>query len=283
MLRKLDKDYVWECDYGIRKPIIPVLEKLLEEQNATSLQMVQLFVNNNPYSLEFYIVISYDEPQENHIETMKELMASVGLRYRPDITYDEILTESQYRRFNFFCINNRDEVKGFFNNSGFFIFADKEEFLANGFKINHLGTRMPVFLSHSSKNKKEVEELIPYLNGAGLPVWFDKISIDYGESITEAIEKGIEQAGAVVFWITKEFLESNWCKTERRNFVSRHSADNDLLIISIISDEIDIKSEIPIFLRDIKAFARNRNDDISIIASEILPSLKRYFNNKTVI
>ena len=281
MLKKLDKDYIWECDYGIRKPIIPVLKKILKEQDATSLQMIQLFINNNPYCLELFIVLSYDRPQDNHIELMKNLMFSVGLKYRPDITYDEMLSECQYRRFNFFGLVDSNDVEFHFNSS--FVFAEKEVFLSRGFKINRLGSRLPVFLSHSSKNKNEVEELIPYLNGAGLPVWFDKISIDYGESIIEAIEKGIDQSGAVIFWITKEFLESNWCKTERRNFVSRHSANNDLLIISIISDEININSDLPTFLRDIKAFIRRKNDDISIVASEILPSLKKYFNNKAVV
>ncbi|WP_342576687.1 toll/interleukin-1 receptor domain-containing protein [Paenibacillus sp. FSL M8-0142] len=272
---KLDRDYVWECDYGVRKPLIPVLRELLYEQDASSLQMVSLLVNNIPYYLEFYLVISYDNPQEGHINNMIDKLSGLGLRYRPDITYDELLSELGNRRFDLVTISNGDEVEFKFS-SGFFVFAEKEYIQSQGYVIKPLGNKVPVFLSHSSRDKPDIEDLIPYLNGAGLPVWFDKISIDYGESITEAIERGIDKSGAVIFWITKDFLNSNWCKTERRNFLSRHSGDNDVLIISIISDDIDIRTEIPRFLRDLKGLVRNKNQDIYLIAKEIIPVLKKY-------
>jgi hypothetical protein len=275
---RLDRDYVWECDYGVRTPLIPVLRDLLIEQDATSLQMVSLLVNNMPYNLEFFIVISYDNPQQGHVNDMFERLSKIGIRYRPDVTYDELLTEMGNRRFNMRTISEGVEVEHIFT-SGFFYFAEREELNAQGYVIKPLGNRVPVFLSHSSKDKPQIEDLIPYLNSAGLPVWFDKISIDYGESITEAIERGIDKSGAVIFWITKEFLNSNWCKSERRIFSSRHSGEDNVLIISVISEDIDIKKEVPTFLRDLKAFIRNNNQDVSIVAREIVPVLKKYLDS----
>ncbi|WP_179090419.1 toll/interleukin-1 receptor domain-containing protein [Paenibacillus sp. FSL R7-0337] len=272
---ELNRDYVWECDYGVRRPLIPVLRKLLFEQDASSLQMVSLMVNNIPYYLEFYLIVSYDVPQEGHIKTMIDRLSALGLRYRPDITYDDLFDEIANRRFDLKTISKGDEVESNFN-SGIFYFAEKDYLQSQGYVIKPLGNKVPVFLSHSSRDKPEIEDLIPYLNGAGLPVWFDKVSIDYGESITEAIERGIDKSGAVLFWITKEFLNSNWCKTERRNFLSRHSGYNDVLVISIISDDIDIRTEVPTFLRDLKALVRPKNQDISLIAREIIPVLKKY-------
>ena len=51
----MDRDYNWEGEYGRRSHLIPVFQQLLREQDASSLQMLSLFVNNNPYNLEFFI------------------------------------------------------------------------------------------------------------------------------------------------------------------------------------------------------------------------------------
>lgn len=280
---RLDKDYVWECDYGVRKPLIPVLKRLLNEQDVTSLQMVNLFVNNIPYNLELYIVVSYDEPKEGHISTMKEELSRIGIRYRPDITLNELVREQGNRRFDTHGLVRNIDVDILFD-SDFIVFPEIDELRELGYYFSKpIGMSVPVFLSHSSKDKPIIEDLIPYLNGAGLPVWFDKVSIDYGESITEAIEKGIDESGAVIFWITRDFLNSDWCKTERRNFSSRHSAYDDILLISIIADDIDIRTEVPTFLRDLKAFIFKKSDSLDNVAREIIPALKKYIGNKTVI
>ncbi|MEM5626874.1 toll/interleukin-1 receptor domain-containing protein [Bacillus wiedmannii] len=206
-MKKLDKDYVWECDYGIRKPLIPVLKELLSEQDATSLQMVNLLTNSIPYNLEFYIVLSYDNPQEDHIEVMKSLMLGEGLRYRPDITFHELQQEIGNRRFNSRTLVRDYDVEKAMKSELLFPFIEKSEIEQLGYIIDKpLGNRMPIFLSHSSKNKSEVEDLIPYINGAGLPVWFDKVNIDYGESIVKAIQKGIKQSAGVVFGLQMTLL-----------------------------------------------------------------------------
>ncbi|MNP45063.1 hypothetical protein D3C76_1389590 [compost metagenome] len=52
-----------------------------------------------------------------------------------------------------------------------------------------------------------------------------------------------------------------------------------MLIISVISEDIDIKKDVPTFLRDLKAFIRNNNQDVSIVAREIVPVLKKYLDS----
>lgn len=61
----MDRDYIWEGEYGRRSHLIPVFQQLLREQDASSLQMLSLFVNNNPYNLEFFIAVSYDRPRRS--------------------------------------------------------------------------------------------------------------------------------------------------------------------------------------------------------------------------
>ncbi len=270
MSKTLPREYVWECDYGIRKPLIPILKKLLREQNDSQLERVDLFINNNIYNLEFFIAFTYSEPIEGQIQEMKQLMSGLKLKYRPDLTTDSLLNQLKNKRFDYIGIPNESVVELCFQ---LFRYNDKES-VESVLPTIPLG-KMPVFLSHSSSNKQEVEELIPYLNAANLPIWFDKVNIEYGESIVQAVQQGIKDSVAVIFWITKSFLNSNWCKTETQSFLSRYSGNRDVLIISIVDEQIK-NEDLPIFLQDLKYIRKKSNNDLSSIANEISPVLRKY-------
>lgn len=278
MSNNLARDYVWECDYGEREIIIPTLEKLLREQDATSLQMVSVFVNNNPYCLELYLVVSYYKPEEGHIKTMIDELSGLGIRYRADITFDELFNEQGNRRFNSATLVDEAQVKLFLE-CGLFAFDEKRKIESKGYVLNPLGNKRPVFLSHSSKDKPEIEDLIPYLNNSGLPIWYDKINIDYGDSIINEIQKGIKKSGAVIFWITRDFLKSGWCRTEMDSFMSILIRNNNIKVISILEESISI-DELPLFLQDRKFFKFSRPINLELVAKEILPTLKKHFNIK---
>ena len=59
----MDRDYIWEGEYGRRSHLIPVFQQLLREQDASSLQMLSLFVNNNPYNLELWLSLLVSHPR----------------------------------------------------------------------------------------------------------------------------------------------------------------------------------------------------------------------------
>ena len=278
VVKRFDKDFVWECDYGIRKPIIPILKTLLAEQSSDQLQMVTLLINNNIYNLEFFIAYSYDNPEEGQIERMKGLMYGLGLRYCPDLPYEELFGDIAGRRFNALSIPSADMVEDTFNNPKGFLFADKEAIAAN-FPMIPLSNKLPVFLSHTSQNKPDIEELIPYLNGRGLPIWYDKLNIDYGKVIIDAIQEGIKNSGAVIFWITKEFLKSNWCKTELNSFLTRLASKGDILIISVVDEDI-CHDDLPLLLQERKYIKKVKNCTVEEVAKEIIPSICKYVKSK---
>lgn len=269
----LDKDFVWECDYGARGQVINTLGALLDAQNANELRMVALFVNNNPYTLEFFVVLSYANAQAHQIPEMRKRLSALGLRYRPDLTLGELLAEVGNKRFNssFYIdsISLKRQVDALF-------WVGERSTVAQKILMNPLGKRAPVFLSHASVDKPEVEELLPFLNAANLPAWYDKISIDYGQSLVTALQEGVEHSAAVIFWITRAFLNSRWCNTEMRNFINRHSGQGNVLILSIVAEDISIH-ELPFFLRELKCLQRTSGMSVGEIAQEILPTLKQHF------
>lgn len=100
----------------------------------------------------------------------------------------------------------------------------------------------------------------------------DKYSIPVGTSITEQVQKGIEESDMVIFWVTDNFLKSNWCKMEMKVYIGRMIEENIRMFI-VMDDEIEIK-KLPLFLRDIKHLRREHRSVIEI-AEEIAGIIKQ--------
>ena len=268
----LDRDFIWQAEYGNRTYLKKILKDLLVKQKADSLQCLALYVNNNPYNLEFFILVSYDKPAKEDIEYMKMVFENAGLIYRQDLTMQELMLQMGNRRFNSMTLLDDSTVDIALDT--LFFYPDKKTLSDKGYLFVPFGKNNEVFISHSSKDKKEIEEVLPYINAINLPVWFDKYNIDVGESIVEKVQEGLQNSKAVIFWITKNFINSKWCKKEMQVFIRRMIEEN-ILIISILDKGIEIK-DLPIFLQDIK-FIRN-SGDFSTLINEILVPLKKRFN-----
>jgi hypothetical protein len=273
-MNKLDRDYIWECDYGERTKLKKLLRELLLEQDATSLQMIQLFTNSNPYCLELYVVVSYDKPKEGHINKMMEGFKSLGVRYRPDITVDELWREMKNRRFNTITLDDFFIDTVFMAGGNLFLIAEKSVFKENGYIIEPLGSKTRIFLSHSSKNKEDIEAFIPYLNAKQLPVWYAPLSIEYGDSIVNKVQEGMNNSVGVIFWITKDFIESNWCKKEMNTFLNRHIVKENVLILSIVDSSID-EEELPPFISELKYIKMETPIKFEYLAKEVIPVLEK--------
>ncbi len=72
---------------------------------------------------------------------------------------------------------------------------------------------MPVFLSHSSKDKAFVRRLAIDLHQEGIEPWLDEMELRAGESLT-ALETGIRNAGCLVVVLSKAANQSDWVKRE---------------------------------------------------------------------
>lgn len=264
----MEQSYVWEGKYGKRKHLIPVLQKLLYEQDAQSLEMMALFVNNNPHNLEFFLALSYAVPQKGHIEDMINKLEDAGMKLRNDLTALTLIKELGNRRFNSAAIATPADVEFAFERM--FTFCEISELEEKGYFMQPYGKEKQIFISHSSLDTQEVEKLIPYLNAQNFPVWFDKYSIPVSGSVIDGVQQGIDDSETGVFWITKNFLASKWCKTEMKAFIGKLIED-EATIINILDDDIKSK-ELPLFLRDIKYIRRNGRS-VFDLAEEIINAL----------
>ena len=265
----MEKNYIWQGEYGKRSHLKASFKELLKEQDSSSLEMLAIFVNNNPYNFEFYIAVVYDIPKEEHVEKMIGLFENAGLVLRNDLTFFMIMNSMKDRRFNSCAFLGEQDIDLKFENM--FDFVEIEDLKKKGYYMQPFGKEKQVFISHSSKDKKDVEMIIPYLNGQDLPVWFDKYSIPVGASITEQVQRGIEESDMVIFWVTDNFLNSNWCQMEMKAYISRMIQEN-IRICIVMDDDIEIK-KLPLFLRDIKHIRRDHRSVIEV-AEEIAGIIK---------
>ena len=239
------RDFVWECDYGEHSFVLNQLKVLLAKHSPYQLAYCFLYVNNNPYNLEFYVVFGYESPIDGQIEEMKLSMAACGAKYRPNLTNDDLFNELKHKRFQMSSAAGPDSIQ--MAMPTLFFYKDRSQ-LASIISMKPLGKAFIVFLSHSSHNKPFIEELIPYLNSHNLPVWYDKFNVQYGETIVTAIQEGIASSGAVIFFVTTEFLASSWCKKEMEGFLHRFGSGHNILLLCIVAEDVN-HDKLPTFIQ----------------------------------
>jgi hypothetical protein len=83
-----------------------------------------------------------------------------------------------------------------------------------------------VFISHASEDKDEVARpLAVALQNRGVSVWFDELSIAWGQPIHRAIETGIANAMFGLVIISRKFMEKQWTKAELDGLYGRQMGE----------------------------------------------------------
>lgn len=270
------RDFVWEGDYGERKPLLEALAKLLDEQNPHELGMCTLFVNNNPYNLELLVVLGYEDPSTNQIANMKLLMKNAGARHRTDVTLERLVELTLRRRFNSVEVCDKQCLDRRLSSGKIFLLPDRRHF-AEKFGMEPLGKSLPVFLSHATPDKQLVEDVIPYITRAGAPLWYDKLNIEYGETIVNAVQHAISDSGAVIFFISRAFLTSSWCKNEMDGFLTRVCSGSKVMVLSIVFPDVGYE-ELPIFIQQRKYMKLQEGYTALDISVGLNPAIRSWFS-----
>jgi len=202
----------YKCDYGDREKLKEPIRKLVTTYSHVDLGVLP-FVNNNPYQLEFYIIVEFEK---------KEFEKDIRKTLQPYIVKELTSISSTYlykhmggRRFN--TINHifPDQVDMFFKD--FFFWPERKDLKEIGYSFDtSMFPPNTVFFSYSNIAKKEIETIYSYLIGSNLPVFFDLTSIVVSDNINEKIKDSIKDSKGVVFFINQKFIESSWCKEEEK-------------------------------------------------------------------
>lgn len=129
--------------------------------------------------------------------------------------------------------------------------------------------RPDVFICHDSRDKAEAAKpLYEALVATGLKVWYDEVSLELGDSLTEKIEEGIRQCRFGLIILSKNFLSNDrWAKNELQSFGTKQRVTNEKVVIPIWHgiDESDLM-QYSYWLLDKKG---GSTADIEILANQI--------------
>lgn len=97
-----------------------------------------------------------------------------------------------------------------------------------------------IFISYSTYDAKYANQLYQSLNELGLNVFLDKHSIQAGENIYNQIEKALTNSSAVLCIITKNWLSSEWSKTEYLSQLFDDSTNKSRTVIPLLFEEVNL-------------------------------------------
>src|SRR3954454_18067206 len=122
---------------------------------------------------------------------------------------------------------------------------------------------MPVFLSHSSKDKPQVEALAVALRERGIDPWLDEWEIGPGDDIVASINLGLDEAGAGLVVFSAHSRESRWVDAEVSYLTYARIQEGKALIPVVLGDGVWV----PPLLRPL---ARRGIDEVDAIADALL-------------
>lgn len=114
---------------------------------------------------------------------------------------------------------------------------------------------MSVFISYSTKDKMFVAKLAAELIKQRIKVWVDEFEMKPGDSLVDKIQEGLNQSDFLVVVLSKNSVDSPWCKKELNSIMMSEIQEKSTRIIPILIEECTI----PLFLRE-KLYADFRSN-----------------------
>jgi hypothetical protein len=121
-----------------------------------------------------------------------------------------------------------------------------------GPKLKTKGFNFDVFISHSSKDKKTVLDIIQGFKRKGVTYWVDHEQIEYGDMITGKIEEGLKNSKYILVVLSKHLGKSNWSRIEYGPILNReYNKKSGKKVIPLKIDDCN-EDDIPLLLYDKK-------------------------------
>lgn len=129
---------------------------------------------------------------------------------------------------------------------------------------------MPVAISYSHSDSPFAITLTHQIFLRGGRVWIDQCEIVPGESFYDKIQEAFSEANAIVAILSKESVESVWCKKEISSAMTREMNERRVIVIPVLLEDC----KIPLFLLDKKYADFRTSFDTGI--SELMTAIEKF-------
>ena len=257
--------YVFECEYGDRVKERPFIKDILRTFDKDYATMVGIAVNNNPYCLEFSIVVNL---QGDPVQFEGWLRKKYPDKMR---RHNVFLEDTFLYNLQTFIDDSFVDLAIVSEGGGHpFLWSEKALFEREHPQnkcINKNDSK--VFISHSSADKELIiNPLYSYLQAKSIGMWLDTYEIDYGENIYLKVNEGIEKAKVGLFILTNNFFDSSsgWPLTEFSTFFMDLMKNNKkVLMVNAGVDEDKMHS----MMKSFRYLNWNNGDGLPEIANAI--------------
>jgi hypothetical protein len=124
----------------------------------------------------------------------------------------------------------------------------------------HQASSRVAFISYSSLDIRDVLSLLADMRQERILYWFDQDEIRPGDSITQALNDGLNHSDTLVACISQNQLKSGWSRTEYASALTSFHSDGSKRVVPLILDRTR-NDEVPPILRDLRAV--RRDDSVS--------------------
>ena len=132
-----------------------------------------------------------------------------------------------------------------------------------------------VFLSYASTDRDIVRQVASGLTNAGIRVWFDEFSLKPGSEWVREIERGLDAADFIVFFISPNSVGSGWAQKELQIALHRQiSGESEPMIYLFFSNPLPF-----LLLRDIQ-WLDMTDKSIDQAVDEIVDAIKYFADRK---
>lgn len=271
------KYYLFALDYGNRKEERKFVSDVLKNFDPGKLTGCALYINNNPYNLELYFSLNFSEDDEFFESWLSRNYPHKTRAY--NLFIDDLFIGAANKSYNVTSYLEPEVLDIMMPSTpgGLFLIADRE-ILNLEWGKTIMGKSRKVFLSHSSQDKKVVDEFFNELQKSNIKVWYDREEIVPGDSITSKINEGLHNSDIGIIFLSENFLskKSGWTESECNYFIHQRMRMNKKFIV--VNLGIDF-SDIPPLLQDYRYIDYTNDNAIQETISAILVQIKNLDNN----
>ena len=263
------KMYIFSLDYGNRMNEKEFIKSLLRRFDKDTLVGCGVFVNNNPYNLEFLFFVSIVDQIEEFEKFLKEYPNKKSRVFNYFLNHIlESFCKKGYNGVTFIDENDVEEIITEDAN-GIFLFPCEKVLNQHWGGGVEMKKRFKVFLSHSNRDKEKVDMIFDEFQKSEISVWYDKYEIEPGDSITEKISKGLDESDIGIICISNNFLNasSGWTTSELNFFIQRRMRHTDKYFIIVNFDVPHDK--LPSLVQDYKYIDFKQKDAIVTLINTI--------------
>ena len=149
--------------------------------------------------------------------------------------------------------------------------------------VSHVTSEMQrvgpsVFLSYARADRDIVRQVADGLSSSGLRVWFDEGSLKPGAEWVREIERGLDSADFIMFFISQHSVQAGWAQKELQIALHRQvSGEQSAVLLPILLERADV----PPLLRQIQ-WLDMTDGNISRAVNELVDLVRLYSRSKPI-